>query len=157
MKRRYGVILIIVAILIGGIAVYEAFFLNSNGKEKNPQAPIATESVDEKTFAIEETATPEPTENPDMDQSTKEIKISIRTDIIQFLGANPKEMARELRIFANSCGRSRAEKVKDMGEMLVEYEKGTVTVPCYFQQGSDLMNFDMIYNLKKNKYRFVPW
>lgn len=157
MKKKYGVILIIVAILIGGFAIYEKFFSEPGDGDKSSDIPLVTESVTGNSIMPEYTNTPEPTDDSRMDQSAKELEISIRPDIIQFMGVDSEDMARELRIFANSCGRSRAEQVKDMGEMLVEYEKGTVTVPCYFQQGSDLMKFDMIYNLQKNKYRFEPW
>lgn len=158
-KIKFGIVLILAAVCIGGFFIWQNL-------QREPDAPVPQQKEELSpgsvtSSAIIATAEPavatESVPDPAIDESKEDMVIDINPDIIAFMAVTDEELVRELRIYANSCGYAAAEKVKDMDEMMVDYAKKTITVPCYFTLVKKISKFDLIYQYEKKEYRFVPW
>lgn len=155
-RKKLGIVLIVVAVLIGLIFLYEMTRKEKPEQVGEQKVNTVTSSaiMQSGNFTGEPTAAPTPTP---ISESNNEILCEIRSDILDYMQVSAGEVSKQLRIYANSCGYSAATKVEDMDEMMVNYAKKTITVPCYFTLGKRISKFDMVYQYEKKTYRFVPW
>jgi hypothetical protein len=154
-RRKKGIVLILIAILIFGVFAGVEFF----GK-KEPAQTSATAAIP--------SATPIPTSvvtstlKPPADAETEEDKkstalVEIRAEVLQQLQVSAAEFEKQIQIFQNAFGYAGAKKVKDMGEITINYTEHTMTIPCYMMANKKVVKFDVIYNMNKKTWRFVPW
>lgn len=155
-RNKFGIILIAAAAAIGGVFLWKSMAEDAVSEPINPPPAYEKEKPPVSGAAVE-TAAPAAEGTPVPEQNGDSMTIDINRDIIRFMGVTEKELAEELVAYANSCGQGAAEKVCGTEEMIVDYAGGTVTVPCCFVTAGKKAGFDMIYQYKRKKYRFVPW
>lgn len=158
-KIKTGVLLILAALCIGGTFLWQTY---QGGDPESPEegkmagrevssSPVSGTTVS--PIPVPELSdTPEPSPDPAGDPW-----MEINPDILQYLSVTEEEFTEELRVYANQCGSGAAEKAGDLGEMMVDYGKKTVTIPCYFKTGKTMEKFDVVFYTEKRRYRFVPW
>lgn len=154
-KKKIGILLILVAVLIGMFFLYEMFG-KKNLKEQNSRTESVSHSA---TTTIIKTMMPDKpvSPTPKIVEMQDELKCEIRKEMLDLMGVTNQEIVEELNIYANSCGCADADSVQDMDEIYINYADKTITVPCYFALQKKSIKFDCIYNYEKKTYRFVPW
>lgn len=163
-KIKTGVLLIVAALCIGGIFLWQTYQGRDPGEQGEEQLAGREEKTAGKEFskssASGAVASPDPepsdTQEPSPDPAG-DPWIEVNPDILQFLAVTEEEFADKLRVYANQCGCGAAEKAGDLGEMIVDYGEKTVTIPCYFKTGKAVEKFDVVFYTEKRRYRFVPW
>lgn len=154
-KKKIGMILIAAAVGIGGVFLWKSM---AEDTVKSTPVVYGNEKSESVSGSAVETAPPvAATGTPETDENRGGMEIGINPDIIRFMGLTERELAGELMVYANSCGQGAARGVYGTEEMLVDYARGTITVPCYFVTDGQKSGFDMIYQYQRKKYRFVPW
>lgn len=166
-KIKTGIILILAALCIGGIFLWQTFRsgetneLTEEGvqtKETGNREEIFSKIVSQGSVS----GTVTPTALAELPESfpaeaEEETWADINQDILQYMGITEKEFSEKLKIYANECGCGAAEKAGDLGEMIVNYGQKTITIPCYFKVGKTVSKFDVVCQYEKKVYRFVPW
>lgn len=158
-RIKLGIVLIIVAVCIGGFFIWQYFQGKQNAAVPQAEIEKSVDSVSSSSVTVTEspTATKESVPDPSIDESKESMTVDINPDMLNFMGITKEEMEKELRIYANSCGYAAVEKVKDIDELIINYAKKTITIPCYFALKKNISKFDLIYQYEKKQYRFVPW
>lgn len=166
-KIKTGILLILAALCIGGIFLWQTY----RGREKNGRLEMETQMKNtgySKEFfpetvsqgSVSGTAAPpgqtDPPE-PSAGEAGGQNWAGINPDILAFMEVTEEEFSEKLRIYANECGYGAAEEAGDLEEMVVDYGKKTITIPCYFKVGKTVSKFDVVYQYEKKRYRFVPW
>lgn len=160
MKRKKGILLIVLAIVV--FAGYLGYDLDSK-KEKGMESKSPNMTGTPTTFSNPEPiVTPEPSQEADVPEDAENdlqdgIELDVKDEILSYMGVLKKELANQIKIFANSVGYAEANYVQDMGEMTVNFTEETIIIPCYLSMGKQSMKFDVIYQYKKGNWRFVPW
>lgn len=163
MKRKKGIVLIVTAVLIfAGFLSYE--YAGKKEKKKEPDQSTVTgtaaEFSKEKTVTEPSSVTPETInneDNPDDKEWQESIVMEINPDILTYMKVSEKDFRKQIKLFANSSGYTETCHVQDMGEVTVNFSEETITVPCYLSMEKKKMKFDVIYQYKKEKWRFEPW
>ena len=154
-RRKKGIVLILIAILIFGVFAGVEFF----GK-KEPAQTSATAAIPSATPIPTSvvTITPKPPADAETEEDKKSTAlVEIRAEILQQLQVSATEFEKQIQIFKNSFGYAAAKQVKDMGEITISYTEHTMTIPCYMTVNKKVVKFDVIYNMNKKKWRFEPW
>lgn len=166
-KIKTGILLILAALCIGGIFLWQTY----RGREKNelPETGAQMENTGYSKELFPETVSqgsvsgtvvsPGQADPPELsvEETGEQNWADINPDILQYMGITEGEFSEKLRIYANECGYGAAEEAGDLKEMIVDYGKKTITIPCYFKVGNTVSKFDVVYQYEKRKYRFVPW
>ena len=148
-RRKKGIVLILIAILIFGVFAGVEFF----GKKEN----ISIHELADKGASVV-TITPKPPADAETEEDKKSTAlVEIRAEILQQLQVSATEFEKQIQIFQNAFGYAGAKKVKDMGEITINYTEHTMTIPCYMTVNKKVVKFDAIYNMNKKTWRFEPW
>ena len=160
-KVKLGIALIAAAAVLGGFFLYQDYFAGQAGTVLQAEVEMTPEAVFSPAVtaeALENTGVPAGESGQEKEEMETQIKAEVSESILAFIQVSREDFTKETKIYANSCGYGNAGKVKDMGEMIVNYTEKTVTVPCYFtMKQAERKKFDVIYYYEKKKYRFVPW
>ena len=157
-QRKKGIVLIIVAVLI--FATFMGYEFFGKRKKTEPVQPSVTATIPSATpiATAAVTITPKPPADAEMEEDKKRTSfIEIRAEILQQLQVSNTEFEKQIQIFQNAFGYAGAKKVKDMGELSINYTEETMTIPCYMMVNKKVVKFDAIYNMNKKTWRFVPW
>lgn len=156
-RRKKGIVLILIAILIFGVFAGVEFF---GKKEKKEPAQTSTAAIPSATPIPTSvvTITPKPPADAETEEDKKSTAlVEIRAEILQQLQVSATEFEKQIQIFKNSFGYAAAKQVKDMGEITISYTEHTMTIPCYMTVNKKVVKFDVIYNMNKKTWRFEPW
>lgn len=159
-RRKKGIVLILIAILIFGVFAGVEFF--GKKEKKEPAHTSATAAIPSATPITTSVVTVTGTPKPPADAETEEDKkstalVEIRAEVLQQLQVSAAEFEKQIQIFKNSFGYAAAKQVKDMGEITISYAEHTMTIPCYMTVNKKVVKFDVIYNMTKKTWRFEPW
>lgn len=158
-RRKKGIVLILIAILIFGVFAGVEFF--GKKEKKEPAQTSATAAIPSATpipTSVVVTITPKPPADAETEEDKKSTAlVEIRAEILQQLQVSATEFEKQIQIFKNSFGYAAAKQVKDMGEITISYTEHTMTIPCYMTVNKKVVKFDVIYNMNKKTWRFEPW
>lgn len=151
-RRKKGIVLILIAILIFGVFAGVEFF--GKKEKKEPAQTSATAAIPSATPIPTSvvTITPKPPADAETEEDKKSTAlVEIRAEILQQLQVSATEFEKQIQIFKNSFGYAAAKQVKDMGEITISYTEHTMTIPCYMTVNKKVVKFDVIYNMNKKK------
>lgn len=158
-RRKKGIVLILIAILIFGVFAGVEFF--GKKEKKEPAHTSATPAIPSATPITTSvvTGTPKPPADAETEEDKKSTAlVEIRAEVLQQLQISAAEFEKQIQIFQNAFGYAAgAKKVKDMGEITINYTEHTMTIPCYMTVNKKVVKFDAIYNMNKKTWRFEPW
>lgn len=157
-KTKTGILLILAALCLGGIFLWQVY-RNREGAGTGTGNKNSRQETGNTASAGSVSGTwvpPVPAETWEPSPDGTEDWADIDPDILRYMEIT-EEITKELRIYANECGCGAADRVEDLEEMIVDYGKKTVTVPCSFKTGKNVSKFDMVYQYEEKEYRFVPW
>lgn len=157
-RRKKGIVLIIVAVLI--FATFMGYEFFGKRKKTEPVQPSVTATIPSATpiATAAVTITPKPPADAETEEDKKSTAlVEIRAEILQQLQVSATEFEKQIQIFKNSFGYAAAKQVKDMGEITISYTEHTMTIPCYMTVNKKVVKFDVIYNMNKKTWRFEPW
>lgn len=156
-QRKKGITIIVLSILLfAGFVSYEIF----NKKEK--EQIVEEQSAELPSVSSSAVSMVPLTPSPPPDAETEEDKnsslvVDINENILNQLQVTRKEFITQIQIFKNSFGYGGKSKLKDMGEITINYREKTITIPCYMTVSNKVIKFDVIYQMNKKTWRFVPW
>lgn len=152
MKKRNGVILIILAVLIFvGFLVFEFVDFSGDNDVSVSSEPTPT-IIKNISIDVKNTIPPDGAE-----ENRSEIRINVNKKILKLMKVSRKRFAEEIRIYANLSGYATADSVSDMGEVTINYELSKITFPCYFKVGKHQSNFDVVYWYDTKQWQFKPF
>ena len=153
-KKSKGIILIILSLIIFAgflIIEYSGWFLDSGSKENDEATAAPTLVISSHTYH------PNVIQDVDGDTYLSKTNIKVSKEILKAMKISKAEFDKQVITIANSNGYAASEQMVVMDEYTVNNANHTVTVTCYFKQGTKENYFDLIYQTKTKYWQFKPY